>query len=314
MTIDRAPKPCLHKRANHEHGSYACYVLDRCRCLPCCFASSEYDRQLKRRNAYGRSNYVDAAPARAHVATLMAAGVGLKQIVKKSGIPQGALWKLVYGKKRPDGTQTPSRRITRQNEDRLLALDPSDRTLLADGARVDPTGTRRRLQALACLGWSINRLADESGLDRQRLDHALHGGQAVVSTVTAVVALYERLWDQPAPARDHREKIAAARAINRARNEGWAPPAAWDDDTIDDPAAEAFTDDVDEDLVDELALDQVCDGHRLCLTGATLDAAIERMAAADIPRATMASRLQLTETQLYRQINRLEQQRRRAAA
>lgn len=233
MTIDRTPRPCLHKIANHQHGTYACHVLDKCRCLPCCYARSVYDLNRQKRNAYGRSNLVDAEPIREHVAALMAAGVGLKTIVARSGISQGAMWKLVYGK----NGNPPSRRVTRANADRLLVLKPDDRTLLADGARVDSTGTRRRLQALACLGWSIGRFSTETGIDRQALDQALTGGEVTARTARSVAAAYDRLWDQPAPATDHREKISVSRTINRAKAAGWASPLAWDDDTIDDPDA-----------------------------------------------------------------------------
>jgi hypothetical protein len=299
MTIDRTPKPCLHKIANHEHGTYACYVLDACRCLPCCFASSEYDRQLKRRNAYGRSNLVDAAPARQRVAELMAAGVGLKQIVRQSGVAQGALWKLMYGKKRPDGTMTPSRRITRANADRLLAMQPGDPKLLADGARVDSTGARRRLQALACLGWSINRLAAEASIDRQPLDQAMRGELITARTARAVDAVYELLWDQPAPARDHREKIAASRARRAAEVAGWSRPQAWDDDTIDDPAAVPSQGETEE-LVDELAVDAVLEGVRLKLRGATLHAAVHALTATGKPPHVIAHQLGVDERQVYR--------------
>ena len=297
--IDRAPKPCLHPQTQHRHGTKACYGLDRCRCLPCCNAISVYEQDRKKRNAYGRSNLIDAGPARAHVAALMAAGVGAKTISARSGVAHGALWRLMYGKTRPDGTQIPSRRITRATADRLLALHPDDGTLLADGARVDGTGTRRRLQALACLGWSIGRLAADTGLDRQALDQAMRGGQVVARNARAVAAAYEQLWNQRAPATDHRERISVARSINRATAAGWLPPIAWDDDTIDDPAATPTVND-DVDQVDELAVDAVLDGHTMPLSGVTLLAAVERMTTAAYPLATIATRLQIPEHQIHR--------------
>lgn len=296
MTIDRTPKPCLHKIAKHQHGQRNCYVLDRCRCLPCCYAASVYEQERAKRNAYGRANYIDAEPARAHVAKLMAAGVGLKRIVAVSGTSQGVLWKLVYGK----NGGTPSRRVTRQTADRLLALDPADPALLADGATTSSVGTARRLQALACLGWSVGRLATESGMDRQRLDAALHGRPVVAGTVRAVAGLYERLWSTPAPATNQREKISVARTTNRAQAAGWAPPLAWDDDTIDNPSAKPFTEDADVDHVDEFAVDAVLEGVRLQLAGATLHAAVHALAAAGHQPSTIADRLGIQERQAQR--------------
>lgn len=54
--VDRIPKPCLHKHAQHEHGTLACYVLDKCRCLPCASANSTAESERQRQKAYGRYN------------------------------------------------------------------------------------------------------------------------------------------------------------------------------------------------------------------------------------------------------------------
>lgn len=294
--LDRNPKPCLHKVAHHQHGDRATYVLDRCRCLPCAYAASQYELARTKRNAYDRSNLVDADPVRQHVAALMAAGVGLKRIAALSGVPQGSLWKLVYGK----NGGAPSRRVTRSTADRLLALEPGNPALLADGAKTASVGASRRLQALACLGWSVNRLSAETGLDRQRLDQALRGGVVVASTVRAVAAAYERLWDQPPPTSDRGERISSSCTRRRAEASGWAPPLAWDDDTIDDPNATPALDDVDEDQVDELAIDMVCDGHTMRLTGATQLAAVHRMHAAGFPVPVIAERLGIQVRQVER--------------
>ena len=49
------------------------------------------------------------------------------------------------------------------------------------------------------------------------------------ATARAVEDLYDRAWQGP-----RRPSTASRR---RAVTAGWAPPLAWDDDTIDDPAA-----------------------------------------------------------------------------
>lgn len=301
MTIDRTPKPCLHKVASHEHGTYRCYTLDGCRCLPCAYAASEYNRQLSRRNAYGRSNLVDAEPVRQHVAALMTAGIGLKRIVKVSGVPQGVLWKLMYGKKRTGGDAAPSRRVMKSTAERLLALDPADRALAAAGAKVPGIGTARRLQALACLGWSVGRVATETRLDRQPLDQALNGGEVTARTARAVAEAYEHLWDRPAPAGDQRERISVSRTLRRAKASGWAPPAAWDENIDDPTATPALGGDEDVvDQVDELAVDAVADGHSMPLSGLTLLAALDRLTEAGHPVAVIADRLRIPEHQVWR--------------
>ncbi|WP_068325015.1 hypothetical protein [Janibacter terrae] len=244
--IDRNPKPCTHPdehgQPRHQHGTYVAYTLDHCRCTPCSQASADYERGRVRRNAYGRSNFTDADPVREHIATLMTAGIGLKQITHHTGINGGVLSKLVYG---IPGQRPPSQRVRTDTASKILALNPRDTTLLADGARTDSTGTARRLQALHTLGWGINAIARQTGLDRQRLDNAIHGGNIVMGTRRAVTDLYEQLWDTPAPTATKGERLAATRAKKRAEAARWVPPLAWDDETIDDPTATPHVDDRD---------------------------------------------------------------------
>lgn len=227
--VDRTPKPCLHKEADHQHGTHACYALDRCRCRPCSDANAAYESTRIRLKAYGRWNgLVDAEPARAHVLELMAQGMGIKRVVKVSGVPQGVLWKLLYG--RHGGT--PSRRIKPATEARLLAV----RLDLADGAKIANVGTARRLQALVALGWSQSKLARRLEVEATNFGRLIHARQqTTVGTARAVRELYDELSMQLPPETDHRDKIAAARSRNYAKAHGWLPPLAWDDELLDDP-------------------------------------------------------------------------------
>jgi len=233
--IDRTPKPCLHKVANHEHGTYACYVLDKCRCLPCAGASSDYDLEMSRQKAYGRWNgLVDAEPARQHVRALMAQGMGWKRIAAASSVPTGTLWKLLYGKPGRNSNSVPSKRIQPATERRLMAV----RLDLADGARIDSTGAARRIQALVALGWSLSKIAARLGILRSNFTDLAQGRTHItVAHDKAVRALYAEWSMQLPPQTEWRDKIAANRARNYARTLRWLPPLAWDDDTIDDPAA-----------------------------------------------------------------------------
>ena len=102
----------------------------------------------------------------------------------------------------------------------------------------DPTGTRRRLQALVYNGWSLGLLSTRLGRDRTNLRKMLYESKQVnAATIRQVRALYDELWDQPPPERDLFEKGAATKARKYARERGWVPPLAWSDDEIDDPAA-----------------------------------------------------------------------------
>jgi hypothetical protein len=225
-TWEGEKRDCLHKVADHTHGSYACYVLDRCRCRPCIDAHVVYTRNREKEKAYGRWRpYVDAGPARQHCFELMAAGVGLKRIVKVSGVPQGVLWKLVYGKRRADGVQVQSRRVRAQTSANILAV-PVDPSSLAGGARVPSLGSRLRCQELVALGWSQSKLAARLGMNGGNFGVMFHHrGTITRRTEAAVAALYDELVRQSPPEATHRDRIAASRARNYAVQRGWAPPA-----------------------------------------------------------------------------------------
>jgi len=238
--VDRTPKPCRHKNARHQHGTDACYKLDGCNCLPCTRAHSAYETRRVRLIAYGRwQPYVDAGPAAAHVRHLMAAGIGLRQITALSGVPRGALWKLIYGKRGADGVQRPSTRIRPETESRLLAVQDSAESL-AGGVRVDATGTHRRLQALMTLGWPEFRLAKYIGMTASNFAQLMDRGRVTKATADRVANVYDQLWDTPPPQIIAADKAAARRAREHAQQQGWAPPMAWDEELnpIDDPATE----------------------------------------------------------------------------
>ena len=108
---------------SRAHGTYAAYVVDRCRCDACTGANRDYARDLRRTRAYGRPRLVDAGPARRHVRDLIDAGIGLRTIIAATGVSSGCLWKLVYGRRGVDGVQRPSARISPRTEARLLGFD-----------------------------------------------------------------------------------------------------------------------------------------------------------------------------------------------
>jgi hypothetical protein len=267
--VDRTPKPCHHKRADHEHGTRACYTLDKCRCPPCARAVSTYETDRIKSHAYGRwGNYVDAGPSRAHIAALTNAGMGLKRIVAVSQVSQGVLWRLMYGKRHPDGTRTPSARVTATNQARILAISLD----LADGARIDSTGTTRRIQALVTLGWSQAKIAHQLGILPSNLTPLVHGRRPVVTAATsrAVAALYDGWSMQLPPETNQRERIAASRARRYAKQRRWAPPLAWDDEAIDNPAARPDRGHRSRpiDRVDQAVIDRILAGERLHATKA----------------------------------------------
>lgn len=226
---DRARRPvrdCHHPVADHRHGTRAAYVLDRCRCEPCTAAAT---RAEKVRGLRGEPAYVSSAEAVAHIRALQAAGLGWKRVARLAGIPKSSVYPLLYG--RPDRNGGALRTRARPaTVAAILAVPMPGPADLGSRVTVHSLGTRRRVQALATLGWSVARVAAEAGLaSRQALDGAMHSDVTSAGTAAAVTAAYERLWDTPPTAHSRTTAGAIARTRDRARRLGWAPPMAWDD-------------------------------------------------------------------------------------
>lgn len=137
----------------YAHGEYAGYKLDRCRCTECKNANSAYGRE----RALGVDvAYVGADPVRKHIAELAAAGVGLKQVAKVSGVSHGSLWKIVYGAP----NRGPSKRVRKATADAVLAVTPRD---AADGAKVPAGPTWKLIDEMIAAGVPKVRIAEAIG-------------------------------------------------------------------------------------------------------------------------------------------------------
>jgi hypothetical protein len=95
--------------------------------------------------------------------------------------------------------------------------------------RVDACGVRRRIRALAALGWSFPDLAAQPemrGVHRTVPQKLTRAEVVWADTAADVRRLYDRLSMTPG---------GSAHAARRARKAGWLPPLAWDDERLDDP-------------------------------------------------------------------------------
>lgn len=116
-------------------------------------------------------------------------------------------------------------RIYRSTEAKVLAVD-------APLYRVDATGTHRRIRALTALGHSQAGLSVQAGYSADFLHYLLTCGTVTAAHASTVEGLYDEYH-----ATDGEHRNSRAYAAWRA----WPPPDAWDDLTIDDPAAHPYT-------------------------------------------------------------------------
>lgn len=199
------------------HGTRSSYVKG-CKCHACRAANARYAKLAKYRSDKGISVLVDSAPVKAHLAMLREHGIGKRTIAARSGVALTVVSRLIG-----IDNSRPARRVHPDTARKLLAVTLDAH---ADGAVVDGTGTRRRLQALVALGWTQTELANHIGWTTANLNNLILGDDDVTRATADLVAdLYERLSMRPGP---------STRAMGVARRRGWAPPLAWDN--IDDPA------------------------------------------------------------------------------
>lgn len=206
-----------------RHGTRGAYLAG-CRCPEARAANTAYARARARRNLQAR--YGAAPPLSVPVQqavdiinALVARGWTRRRIGDISGIGRDRLSRITNGTRRP---------IRRVHWSTYTALrDLLDQPVpVAPGTLVDATGTWRRLEALIAIGWPKTTLARRLGVGR-----ALQFPRDRVQARTAekVRALYAELAWTPGPS-------DTARLY--AKRHRFLTPSWWDDEALDDPAAQ----------------------------------------------------------------------------
>lgn len=98
--------------------------------------------------------------------------------------------------------------------------------------KVSALGSQRRIRALQALGWSKQQIAWRMGYyDNGAISYLMRAETMLPKTAAKVAAVYDQLsMVRPEGAGANRARTWAARL-------GYAPPLAWDEGDIDDPAA-----------------------------------------------------------------------------
>ncbi|MFE1451937.1 sigma-70 RNA polymerase sigma factor region 4 domain-containing protein [Streptomyces olivaceoviridis] len=213
----------------------------RCRPAPMNPANAHWQARRRRLMAYGQwQPFMDAEPVREHLRKVMAEGMPLGAICERLGLPHtSSLQHLLYGR----GPYGPGHQVRRETAEMILSYWPTLADF-PDGSRIDSTGTRRRVQALAVRGWPRHWMAEQVGMSASPFNKAVHKARVTARLARAVAALYDEWWN-----RDPLEYKLPPKSVDRVKADaaraGWYGPLAWDDDTIDDPSAMPQTDSIE---------------------------------------------------------------------
>ncbi|MGW1015629.1 hypothetical protein [Streptomyces niveus] len=200
-----------------HRGDRGCY-LRGCRQAECSTAHYRYMSLLRLDYERGHRRRVDATQTRVHIERLFAAGWTQAQVARAAGLQHRVVGAVL------EGQLTVSRRTAQPIL--LIRIGPPPADVRDTGA----TGTVRRVRALVAIGWPIAQLAPRLGIFESALGVIARGERDRVRIATAerVAREYRLLSRTPG---------SSNRARNDARRRGWHGPLAWDEWTIDDPAA-----------------------------------------------------------------------------
>lgn len=168
------------------------------------------------------SHYIDSQPVRNHITRLRVAGMGIKQIARSCGVSPGAIQLIV------DRRTGLAVKVLPSTAARILAITaPSTTSDVPAATRpASALGTRRRLRALVAAGYTPSMLSHELGIaPKDAYTLFSHCDDVPAGIAQAVADLFDRLEMTPGP---------SDRARILAHKLRWAPPLAWDEDSIDD--------------------------------------------------------------------------------
>ncbi|MCR2051999.1 hypothetical protein NSA19_03840 [Actinomyces bowdenii] len=243
MTAPKTPRPapagqsrpCTHQRVYHEHGTYNRAQCDGCRCPSCTRAIRRRRKQYQMGLKPDVAPLVPAARVAEHLAQLRAAGVTHREVAARVGKSYSAIRRYAYLRRG---------RVRFDSVKEIMAIPVPEAPVApvvalgmggGDGY-VDAVGSRRRLQALAVMGWPLWGQARRMGMSTAALSDIRLGHVTTVRARTAatIAAWYRYMVTHPPMPH---ERSAASDARTRRVGAGWVGPMAWDQGTIDDPQA-----------------------------------------------------------------------------
>lgn len=175
-----------------------------------------YDRHVR-----GQRPLRDAAPVVERIGQCLAVGMSHTVIAAAAGVSQATISRLLT---------CPHTRVREAVALRILAVTPA--------RPVTAVGLTRRVRALTALGWSTAQIAAAAAVNVDTVKVYRRGERVEVhGTARRIAECYDAMSMTRPPSAGRYERASASRARAEAIRRGWAPPLAWDEDTIDDPAA-----------------------------------------------------------------------------
>ena len=194
-------------------------------------AEARWRQRRRRLLAEGQwQPFVEAGPVRDRIRAIQAAGMPLKALTERLGLTPRSLDYLMFA-----GPGSEGQKVRREAAEAVMAYWPALEDF-PDASRIDPVGTRRRVQALMTRGWPQRSQAARAGISEKSFSRSLLACRVTAQFARSVASVYDELWDKD-PEDFGVEAVAAHWARAVARKRGMHCPLAWDDDTIDDPAA-----------------------------------------------------------------------------
>ena len=240
----------------------------------------------QRDRAAGRARYVDAEPTRARLAELAAAHVPIRALARAAALSDTGVKAIL------DGSRTHVQQLTAAR-----VAKTSLRGIYAEqhSGHVPRAGAVRRVQALMAMGWSHQEL-DRAGVPNTARLLTGTGNLVTIQRWREISELYDRLSMTPGPSPQTR---------GWAKTLGYAPPLAWDEDTIDDPRAQPHGKDEEHSpgqVIDMVAIRRTLDepGTNAALTPQEQVIAMRAMAARGRSDAHIGERLGVSDRTVLR--------------
>ena len=215
---------------SHKHGQTSnCYSMHKCRCDECREVRAEQHRAYRRKIRNGHiQEYVDAGPIAHHIRLLVRDRWEYADIAKVSGVSEPTIGRVRRGV---------TKRVETETADAILGTLPRMRDRANPNRMVNAVGVRRRIRALAAVGWTIREIARRVGKTPSQMWWYERQDMVTVATHRTVSAVYDEMWNETPPQGTTEQVRIYKRSRTHAATRGWHGPLAWDDETIDDPMA-----------------------------------------------------------------------------